>query len=281
MRKLRTLALVGILGVSAFLAGCGQKETDKAIDKKTTDKKEVTVKVGLVGEKNEIWERIKTDLKPEGINIELIRFSDYTIPNEALNSKEIDLNAFQHKAFLANEIKNKGYKIESISNTIIAPLGIYSKKIKNVSELKDKDLIAIPNDTTNGGRALKLLEAAGVIKIKPEAGYTPTLDDITENPKNIEFKEIEAAQTPKLLEDVSASVINNGHASDNGLVPAKDSIFLEKVEKGADNPYINIIVARSNEKDKAVFKKIVEAYCSPKTEQQIEELYKGSFIKAW
>lgn len=282
MKKLGILALVGILGISVFLVGCSAKAETKNSEAKADEvSSTLTVKIGLVGEKNEIWERIRDDLAPEGITIKLIRFSDYTIPNAALDSKEIDLNAFQHKAFLANEIKNKGYKLQAISNTIIAPLGIYSKKIKDVSELKNGDLIALPNDTTNGGRALKLLESAGIIKVKPEAGYTPTLDDIIENPKNLKFKEIEAAQTPKLLEDVAASVINNGHANDHGLVPAKDSIFLEKVDHSGDNPYINVIVARTDEKDKEVFKKIVAAYCSPATEQQIEELYKGSFIRAW
>ena len=211
----------------------------------------------------------------------MVKFADYSLPNQALADGEIDLNAFQHHAFLDNEIKDKGLDLTVIADTIIAPLGLYSNKIKDVKELKDGDQIAIPSDATNGGRALKLLEAAGMIKVNPEAGYTPTIDDITENPLNIKIVEVEAANTPSLLPDVAAAVINGGHAIDNGLSPKTDAIYLEKVQEGSNNPYINVIVARTEDKDNEIYRKIVEAYHTDKTAQVIDETYKGAYIPAW
>lgn len=150
-----------------------------------------------------------------------------------------------------------------------------------VSEIKDGDIIAIPNDATNGGRALKLLESAGLIKVDPEAGYTPTKKDITENPLNLDIKEVEAANTASLLPDVAAAVINGGHAVDNGLNPEKDSIFLESVEEGSDNPYVNIIVARTADKDNELYKKVVDYFRTPEVAKVIEETYKGAYIPTW
>ena len=152
---------------------------------------------------------------------------------------------------------------------------------KAIVTVKDGDTIAIPSDATNGGRALKVLESAGVIKVNPDAGYTPTLSDITENPKNIKFTEVEAANTPSLLPDVAAAVINGGHAVDNGLNPENDSIFLEKVQEGTDNPYVNVIVARSEDKDNENYKKIVKAYQSDDVKKVIEDVYKGAYLPAW
>ena len=220
---------------------------------------DTTIKIGVVGENNEQWTPVIDAMAKEGITVELVKFADYSLPNRALNDGEIDLNAFQHKAYLANDIKDNGYKIEAIGDTIVAPLGVYSKKIADLSELKDGDTIAIPSDATNGGRALKVLESAGVIKVNPDAGYTPTL----------------------LLPDVAAAVINGGHAVDNGLNPENDSIFLEKVQEGTDNPYVNVIVARSEDKDNENYKKIVKAYQSDDVKKVIEDVYKGAYLPAW
>lgn len=300
MRKLSKLLAVGaILTLGLTACGSSQKaDTTTAAGENTESSAESTaaesskadaaktegtskVKLGVVGENNEQWNPVIEAMAKEGVTVELVKFADYSLPNRALNDGEIDLNAFQHKAYLANDIKDNGYKIEAIGDTIIAPLGVYSKKIKDLSELNDGDTIAIPNDATNGGRALKVLESAGVIKVNPDAGYTPTLNDITENAKNIKFTEVEAANTPSLLPDVAAAVINGGHAVDNGLNPKTDSIFLEKVEDGVDNPYVNIIVARSEDKDNEIYKKIVKAYQSDDVKKVIEEVYKGAYIPAW
>ncbi|AYB00611.1 MetQ/NlpA family ABC transporter substrate-binding protein [Lachnoanaerobaculum umeaense] len=291
MRKLSKLLAVGaILALGLTACGSSQKaDTNTATGdnasgtagESTKAEGSTTIKLGVVGENNEQWTPVIEAMAKDGITLELVKFADYSLPNRALNDGEIDLNAFQHKAYLANDIKDNGYKIEAIGDTIIAPLGVYSKKITDLSELKDGDTIAIPSDATNGGRALKVLESAGVIKVNPEAGYTPTLSDITENPKNIKFTEVEAANTPSLLPDVAAAVINGGHAVDNGLNPEKDSIYLEKTEDGADNPYVNIIVARIEDKDNENYQKVVKAFQSDDVKKVIEDTYKGAYIPAW
>ena len=291
MRKLSKLLAVGaILALGLTACGSSQKaDTNTATGdnasgtagESTKAEGSTTIKLGVVGENNEQWTPVIEAMAKDGITLELVKFADYSLPNRALNDGEIDLNAFQHKAYLANDIKDNGYKIEAIGDTIIAPLGVYSKKITDLSELKDGDTIAIPSDATNGGRALKVLESAGVIKVNPEAGYTPTLSDITENPKNIKFTEVEAANTPSLLPDVAAAVINGGHAVDNGLNPEKDSIYLEKTEDGADNPYVNIIVARIEDKYNENYQKVVKAFQSDDVKKVIEDTYKGAYIPAW
>jgi ABC-type metal ion transport system, periplasmic component/surface antigen len=256
------------------------KSTEKTSSK--TDKgEEVVIKLGVVGENNEQWDPVIEKLAEDNIKLELVKFADYSLPNRALNDGEIDLNAFQHYAYLNKDVESNGYKIEAIGETLVAPLGVFSNKIKDLSELKDGDTIAIPNDATNGGRALKVLEAAGVIKVDPAAGYTPTLNDITENPKNIKFEEVEAANTASLLPDVAAALINGGHAIDNGLNPKTDSIYLEKVEGGSENPYINVIVARTEDKDNENYKKVVEYFRTPEVAQKIEEVYKGAYLPTW
>ena len=269
-KKLLSILLSGVLILS--LAGCGAKEANK--DNKV-------IKVGVVGENTDQWEPVIKKLGEEGIKLELVTFSDYSQPNQALEDKEIDLNSFQHYAYLKKDIEDRGFDLSVIGETIIAPLGLYSNKIKSLDELKDGDSIAIPSDATNGGRSLKVLETAGVIKVKESAGYTPTLSDITENTKNIKFVEVEAAQTPRLLDDVAAAFINGGHAVDAGLNPKEDSIYLEKANEGSDNPYINIIVARTEDKDNETYKKVVDAYRSEEVAKVIEDVYKGAYLPTW
>ena len=262
---------------SVAASGAGQAQSSTA----GAQGQSIVVKVGVVGENNEQWQPVVDALEQEGITLELVKFADYTLPNQALADGEIDLNAFQHKAFLANEVKDKNLDLISIADTVIAPLGVYSDKIKTVDELKDGDKIAIPNDATNGGRALRLLESAGIITVAAEAGFVPELKDITANPKNIEFIEVEAAQTSSLLPDVAAAVINGGHAVDHGFIPGKDSIYLEDVTGGSENPYVNIIVARTADKDNEVYAKVVKAYQSDAVEEALEAAYGGAYIPAW
>lgn len=276
MKKIKNL--IGLLLIGTFLlsfAGCGSSSNSK------NGNDQNIIKLGVVGENNEQWTPVIDKLKNEGITLELVKFADYTQPNTALADGEIDLNAFQHYAYLNQEVKDKGLKIEAIGETLIAPLGIYSRKVKDVNELGDGAKVAIPSDATNGGRALKVLESAGLIKVDENAGYTPTLQDITENPKNINFIEVEAAQTPRLLDDVDAAIINGGHAIDAGLNPNSDSIYLENASEGSDNPYINIIVARSDEKDNENYKKVVDYFRSDDVAKVIEDVYKGAYIPTW
>ena len=272
-KKLLSILLSGVLILS--LAGCGAAKANGS------NEENKVVKVGLVGENTEQWEPVIKSLAEEGITIELVTFSDYSQPNQALADKEIDINSFQHYAFLNKDIEDRNLDLSVIGETIIARLGIYSNKIKSLDELKDGDSIAIPSDATNGGRSLKVLETAGVIKVKSEAGYTPTLSDITENTKNIKFVEVEAAQTPRLLDDVAAAFINGGHAVDAGFIPKSDAIYLEEVSEGTENPYINVIVARTEDKDNETYKKVVNAYRSDEVANVIEEQYKGSYLPTW
>ncbi|MBQ9221720.1 MAG: MetQ/NlpA family ABC transporter substrate-binding protein [Succinivibrio dextrinosolvens] len=267
MKNIKNLLSAAFVGLTFFTASAAFADEPNE------------VKLGVVGEHNEAWEDVVKRLKNEGVNLTLVKFADYTLPNRALNDGEIDLNAFQHVAYLKADVEAHDYKIEPIANTIIAPLGLYSKKIKNVSELKDGDTIAIPNDPTNGGRALKVLELAGIIKLDPSKGYIPTVRDITENPKNIQIYEVDAGNTPSLLPDVAAAIINSNYAVDNDLNPTTDPIFSDGVGKvDLDNPYINIIAARSDNKDNPLFKKIIAAYQTKETAEIIKELYHGGEV---
>lgn len=247
---------------------------------------ETVVKVGVVGEYNAQWDTVNELLAEEGIRVELVKFSDYAAPNRALNDGEIDLNAFQHKAFLANDISQKGYDIVDIGDTIIAPLSIYPnrEKISSVADIKDGDIVAIPSDLTNGGRALKLLEKAGLIVCDPAKGFTPTKADITSYIVNIEIREAESATLYNILPDCAAAIINGGNAFTAGLNPVKDSIFQEDVnpESNAAVPQlINIIVARSADQDNAIYQKVVAAYQTPEVEKTIQEAFQGAFLCAW
>lgn len=289
MKKLYASLLISLLLIPALLAGCASAPPEASASQAAPSQQAsaapnaqpVVVKIGVVGENNEQWTPVIESLAAEGIQVELVKFADYPLPNQALADGDIDLNAFQHYAYLENAIKDGGFDLTVIAETIIAPLGLYSKTVKSVAEIGDNAKIAIPSDATNGGRALKVLEAAGLIKVKPEAGFLPTKSDITENPKNLEIIEVEAAQTPRLLEDVTASIINGGHAVDAGLSPKQDAIYLEEVAEGSDNPYINILVARTADKDNEVYQKIIQAYHTDEVAKVIEEAYKGAYIPVW
>lgn len=281
-KKWIAAALATVATVSLTACG-GSADTQEA----TADSGEPTiVKVGVVGEYNAQWDTINELLADDGIQVELVKFTDYAAPNRALNDGEIDLNAFQHKAFLANDIEQKGYDIVDIGDTIIAPLGIYNNKdkISSVEDIKDGDVIAIPSDLTNGGRALKLLEAAGLIECDPAKGVVPTKADITKYNKQIEIMEAESATLANLLPDCAAAVINGGNAYTAGLNPVTDTIFVEDVNpetNAAVSDLVNVIAARTEDKDNEVYKKIVEAYQTPEVQKTIEDEYQGAFVCAW
>lgn len=270
MKKLSIAVAVAVLFSIGILASCSSKKTD-----------EIVVKVGITDASHPQWDEIGKILAKKGIKLELVQFGDYVQPNAALNTGELDLNAFQHYAYLANEIKTKGYKLVPIGQTVIAPEGLYSKKIKSIDELKKGDKIALPNDVVNGGRAYLVLEVAGLIKLKDKAGALPNKSDIISNPLNLQFVEVEAAQTPRLLDDVTAAFINGGHAVDAGLNPAKDSILLEKQVEGQTNPYINVIVVREADKDNEIYKEVVDAYHTEAVKEIILKEFKGAYQPAW
>ena len=237
---------------------------------------EVVVKLGVTGSVYEdLWEPAQKALKEQGINLKIVQFTDYVTPNNALANGEIDLNGFQHRIFFATEIKNKGYDISLVGNTFLTPLNVYSNKIKSIDELKDGDVVAIPNDVTNGGRAIKVLESAGLIKLKEDAGFNP----IVGNPKNIVIKELAANTIPSALNDVTAAAINGNYALDFNIDP-KTAIVKDTLE---DKEYWNLIAARTADlKDKekvAVYDKIVKAYQSAATEDVYNNKFSGYYIK--
>lgn len=239
------------------------------------------VKLGLVGDDTRVWDNVKERLAKDGIELEYVKFTEYSQPNAALADGSIDLNAFQHQIFLDSYLQeHKDQELVSIGNTVNAPLGVYSKKIKDIKDLKEGDTVAIPSDPTNGGRALHLLQTAGLIKVDEAKGYKPTVSDIKENKLNLKIQELDASQTARALDDVTASIINSGVAVDAGYTPSKDAIYLEPVDKSS-KPYVNIIVARKKDAENATYKKIVEAYQTEDTKKVIEEVSKGSLLPAW
>lgn len=239
------------------------------------------IKVGIVsGPEKEIAEEAAKIAKEQyDVDVELITFNDYVVPNEALNQGDIDANAFQHQPYLDEQSKQRGYTLTPMGKTFVYPIVAYSKKIKHIDELKAGQTIVIPNDPTNGGRALLLLQKQGLITLKENAGGLPRVTDITSNPKQVKFLELEAPQLPRVLDDkeVYVAVINNTFAAQAGLDPEVDGLFSED----KDSPYVNLIVTREDNKDDERIKKFVEAYHSPEVEAVAKKVFKGHAIKGW
>jgi D-methionine transport system substrate-binding protein len=237
-----------------------------------------TVRIGATpGPHAQILEVVKPIAAQKGIDIKIVEFSDYVVPNEALSSGELEANSFQHQPYLDNQKENRGYKIETVAQTVNFPIGVYSKKHKAFDALPNGASVAIPNDPTNGGRALLLLQDKGLIKLKDGVGFKPTILDITANTKNFKFTEIDAAQAPRVLDDVDAAVINTNYATQAGLDPVKDALTREN-PKG---PYVNIIAVRAADKDKPWVKALVESYHSPEVKKFVEEKFKGAVLTSW
>ena len=267
------LLLVFILTLSA---GCGAKpEPAKPAAAPAVDK---PLKVGVTaGPHAQILEVVKKVAEKDGLKIQIVEFSDYIQPNVALSQGDIDLNSFQHLPYLENMIKDRKYDLVMLAKTITFPMGVYSKKIKAVTELKEGAVIAIPNDPTNGGRALALLEKAGLIKLKPGLGHKASVVDITENPKKFKIRELDAAQIPRSLDDLDLAAINTNYAMPAGLIPVKDALILED----SNSPYANIIAARSKDKDNPQYKNFLKAYQSEEVKKFVNEQFKGSIVVAW
>lgn len=244
-------------------------------------KKNTVVKLGVVGSIYEdLWAPAKKALKKEGIDLKFVQFSDYVTPNNALSNGEIDLNAFQHRIFLENDAKSHNYDVKLIGNTFIIPLNLYSVKVKSVSELKKGSVVAIPNDVTNGGRAIKVLAAAGLISLKAEAGFNPTVNDIAENKSGIIIKELAANTIPSALQDLDAAIVNGNYALDFGI-KTESAIF--KDTSVDEKAYWNLVAARgkdlSDPKKVEIFKKVVKAFQTAETEKVFNKDFGGYFIK--
>ena len=268
------------LAATLLITGCGGGDTPAKTDggdKGAT--KEVTLKIGATPVPHaEILEEIKPDLKEKGITLEIVEFNDYVQPNIALNDKELDANFFQHEPYLNDFIKeHKDVKLKNAGGVHIEPMGIYSKKIKDLKELHDGATVSIPNDPTNGGRALLLLQKAELLKLKDGVNEMATVQDIAENPKNLKVQEVEAAQLPRTLEDVDISIINTNFAMNADLNPMKDALFIED----KTSPYVNIIAVREGNENRQEIKTLLETIKTDKVKKFIEDKYKGAIVPAF
>lgn len=259
-------SLLGVLG----LAGCGQDERDPNHIK-------VGVIVGAEQQVAEVAQRIAKERY--GLNVELVTFNDYVLPNEALSKGDLDLNAFQHKPYLDQQIKARSYKLVPVANTFVYPIAGYSTKIKSLNELQDGAQLAVPNDPTNLGRSLLLLQKQGLIKLKDNIGLLPTTLDIVDNPRKLKIIELEAPQLPRVLDDaqITLAIINTTYASQINLTPTRDGLFVED----KDSPYVNIIVAREDNKDAENVQKFIKAYQSDEVFQAANQVFKGGAVKGW
>lgn len=271
---LKAAAILALISGVA-LTGCKEKSQSSSEAKKTV------VKVGVTGSLyNDVWAPAKESLKSEGIDLQIVQFSDYATPNSALDLGELDLTAQQHRLYLANAVSTNGYKIESIANTFLIPLNLYSLKYKAVNEIKAGSVVAIPNDASNGGRALKLLEKAGLIKLGSYNGLNPQVTDIAENISGIVIKELSASTIPSALQDVDAACVNGNYGIDFNIDP-KTAIFFENPNDN-DKLYWCTIVARtsdlSNPERKEIFGKVIKAFQSEGTKKVFKETFGGYFI---
>ncbi len=235
-------------------------------------------KIGVTaGPHAQVMEQVKKLAEKEGLKIQVIEFSDYVQPNAALAAGDLDANSYQHQPYLDDQVKSRGYKLVSVATTVNFPMGLYSKKVKSVAELANGATIGVPNDPTNGGRGLLLLEKQGLIKIKPGVGLKATPLDIAENPKKLKFKELDAAQLPRTLGDLDAATINTNYALPAGLNPTKDAIAME----AAKGPYANVIVVQEKNKDAAWVHKLIKVYHSAEIKKFIDTEFKGSVLTTW
>ena len=267
-------ALAGLLALGALVAGCSGEKKEAA---QSSDKK-VVLKVGATPVPHaEILNEIKPLLAKDGIDLQIIEFTDYVKPNLSLNDKEIEANFFQHEPYLKKFAADRKLDLVNLVAVHIEPMGVYSKKLKDIKSVPDGAKVAIPNDPTNGGRALNILAKAGLIKLKDGVGISATVGDIVENPKNLKITEAEAAMLPRTLDDVDLAVINSNFAMEAKLNPTKDALFIEP----KDSPYANIVAVRKGDENRKEIQALKKALTSPEVKKFIEEKYKGAVIPAF
>jgi D-methionine transport system substrate-binding protein len=262
MKKL--FAFIALLSIA--LLGCQQQSAN-------------SIKVGTIaGPETQLMEVAKDVAKKKyNLDVDIVTFSDYTLPNEALNDGSIDANMFQHQPYLDQYLKEKNYKLVAIGKTFVYPVGVYSQKIKNIKQTPDNAIVAVPNDPSNEARALILLSKAGLIKLKSGINTNATINDIASNPKKLQFKELDAASLPRVLPDVTLAVINTNYAVPAGLFPNRDAIFVED----KTSPYVNLVVVREADVNNPKAKELVDALHSPEVLQAAKELFKGQAVAGW
>lgn len=274
LKKLSVLAAAALVTAAAFVSGCGSNAPAGGTE--ITKNTVVTVAATPVPH-SEILNEIKPLLAKEGIDLKIIEFTDYVKPNLALADKEVDATFHQHLPFLEKFNAEHNTNLISAGNVHIEPMGVYSHKIKTLSDLSLKAKVAIPNDPSNGGRALLILQAAGLIKLKDGGTVSSTVQDITDNPKQLQFSELDAAQVPRAIDDVDIAVINTNFALEAGLNPLKDSLFLE----AKDSPYANILAIRAGDESRPEIQKLLKALQSPEVKKFIEDKYKGAILPSF
>ncbi len=236
------------------------------------------VRLGVTaGAHAQIAEVARTVAARDGLEIRIVEFQDYIQPDAALDSGELDANSYQHLPFLESQIKARGYRISAVGNTVTFPMGFYSKRVKSLADLPRGARVGIQNDPSNSGRALQLLQKAGVLRLKAGAGIGATTLDIAENPKGLQIVQLEAAQLARSLDDLAASAINTNYALQAGLVPTRDAIAIEE----AKSPYANLLAVRTADKDKPWVAKLVKAYQSPEVRRFVSEKFAGSMVPAF
>jgi D-methionine transport system substrate-binding protein len=257
-----------ILLTCALLVTACQQHEDKSV-----------LRVGTIsGPETKLMEVAKeVAKKTDNLDIKLIEFTDYVEPNTALNDGSLEANVFQHQPFLDQQIKDRHYKLVTVGKTFVYPMGVYSQKIKSIGDIQPNATVAIPNDPSNEGRALLLLQKAGLIQLKEAAGLYATPMDVQNNPKQLKFKELDAAQLARSLADVDVAVINTNYAIPAGLSPTKDAILHED----SDSPYANIIVVREDELNDPRVKQLVSAIQSDEVLKAAAEIFNGQAIAAW
>lgn len=275
MKKQLILAGLILAGATLTFSGCGNSKNNQS----TAPAEKTSIIVGATaGPHAEVVEAAAKEAEKKGLKVEIKEFSDYITPDQALADGSIDIAVYQHKPFLDNFNKQHGTDLIPVGDAILMRMGIYSNKYKDVKNIPSGGTVSIPNDPTNEGRGLQLLEQAGLIKLKEGVGMKATPADVVENPKNLKFKELEAAQLPRSLDDVDASAITMNFVMSAGLSPKEQGIFLES----RDNPLaVMIIAVRNKDKDQPAYKKFIEAYQSDAVKKFITEKYKGTIEAAW
>ena len=265
MKKILTIALVALLTIVSVFAQA-TSETQSSTTK---------IVVGATPEPHAaLLSLVVDDLAAQGITLEVKEFTDYVTPNDAVEYGEIDANYFQHIPYLESFNTEHGYHLVNAGGIHVEPIALYSSKYSSLSDIPNGAVIAIPNDPTNEGRALLLLQSAGLIKLKDNAGLEAIPLDIVENPKNLKFSEIEAATLPRILSDVDAAVINGNYAIPAGLVATRDGLFVE----GADSPYVNVIAVKAGNENNPAVKALVEALKSDEVKAYVAEHYKNGEV---
>ena len=272
--------IYGMLSVamaSMLMLGCGGDGGKKTAAPAAPSDKKVVVKVGATPVPHaELLNFVKPQLAKEGVDLQVIEFTDYVKPNLSLSDKELDANFFQHIPFLEKTCQERNLKLVVLDKIHIEPMGCYSKKYKDIKSLPNGAKVAIPNDPTNGGRSLMLLEAAGLLKLKDGKGITATPNDLAANPKNLKIIEVESATLPRALDDTDLAVINSNFAMEAKLNPVKDSLFIEK-----DSPYANVIAVRTGDEKRPELVKLAKALKTPEVKKFIQDKYKGAVVPAF